>query len=83
MTEHVRSLEPHVDFALAEATDFLRGDVGYDGITGVMKLAHAAEGLGLDIEFHGPGPAPVHGGSARHKLLRDGPHSPARAGKSR
>jgi L-alanine-DL-glutamate epimerase-like enolase superfamily enzyme len=57
MTEHVRSLEPHVDFALAEATDFLRGDVGYDGITGVMKLAHAAEGLGLDIEFHGPGPA--------------------------
>jgi len=57
MTEHVRTLEPHVDFALAEATDFLRGDVGYDGITGVMKLAHAAEGLGLDIEFHGPGPA--------------------------
>ena len=57
MTEHVRSLDPHVEFALAEATDFLRGDVGYDGITGVMKLAHAAEGLGLDIEFHGPGPA--------------------------
>jgi L-alanine-DL-glutamate epimerase-like enolase superfamily enzyme len=57
MTEHVRSLEPHVDFALAEATDFLRGDVGYDGITGVMKLAHASEALGLDIEFHGPGPA--------------------------
>ncbi len=57
MTEHVRTLEPHVDFALAEATDYLRGDVGYDGITGVMKLAHAAEGLGLDIEFHGPGPA--------------------------
>jgi L-alanine-DL-glutamate epimerase-like enolase superfamily enzyme len=41
----------------AEATDFLCGDVGYDGITGVMKLAHAAEGLGLDIEFHDPGPA--------------------------
>jgi len=57
MTEHVRTLEPHVDFAIAEATDYLRGDVGYDGITGVMKLAHAAEGLGLDIEFHGPGPA--------------------------
>jgi len=57
MTEHVRSLEPHVDFALAEATDYLRGDVGYDGITGVMKLAHASEALGLDIEFHGPGPA--------------------------
>jgi L-alanine-DL-glutamate epimerase-like enolase superfamily enzyme len=57
MTEHVRSLEPHIDFALADATDYLRGDVGYDGITGVMKLAHASEALGLDIEFHGPGPA--------------------------
>jgi L-alanine-DL-glutamate epimerase-like enolase superfamily enzyme len=57
MTEHVRSLEPHIDFALADATDFVRGDVGYDGITGVMKLAHACEALGIDIEFHGPGPA--------------------------
>jgi L-alanine-DL-glutamate epimerase-like enolase superfamily enzyme len=59
-TEHVRTLEPHVDFALADATDYLRGDIGYDGITGVMKLAHAAEGLGLDIEMHGPGPAQRH-----------------------
>ena len=57
MTEHVRSLEPHIDFALADATDFVRGDVGYDGITGVMKLAHACEALGIDIELHGPGPA--------------------------
>lgn len=56
-TEHVRSLEPHIDFAVNEATDFVRGDVGYDGITGVMKVAHACEALGLDIEFHGPGPA--------------------------
>ena len=56
-TEHVRSLEPHIDFVIAEATDYVRGDVGYDGITGVMKLAHAAEALGIDIEFHGPGPA--------------------------
>jgi L-alanine-DL-glutamate epimerase-like enolase superfamily enzyme len=60
MTEHVRTLEPHVDFALADATDFIRGDIGYDGITGVMKLAHAAEGLGLDIEMHGCGPAIRH-----------------------
>src|SRR5262245_55661350 len=59
-TEHVRTLEPHVDFALADATDYLRGDLGYDGITGVMKLAHAAEGLGIDIEIHGPGPAARH-----------------------
>ena len=56
-TEHVRSLEPHIDFVVADATDYVRGDVGYDGITGVMKLAHAAESLGIDIEFHGPGPA--------------------------
>jgi L-alanine-DL-glutamate epimerase-like enolase superfamily enzyme len=56
-TEHVRSLEPHIDFLVNEATDFVRGDVGYDGITGAMKIAHAAEGLGVDIEFHGPGPA--------------------------
>ena len=57
MTEHIRGLEPHVDFMVAEATDFVRGDVMYEGITGAMKLAHAAEGLGLDIEFHSPGPA--------------------------
>ena len=25
-----------------------------------MKLAHACEALGLDIEFHGPGPAARH-----------------------
>jgi L-alanine-DL-glutamate epimerase-like enolase superfamily enzyme len=59
-TEHVRSLEPHVDFILADATDFVRGDVLYDGITGVMKLAHAAEGLGIDIEIHFTGPAQRH-----------------------
>ena len=57
ITEHIRTLEPRVDFVLADATDFLRGDVNYDGITGSMKLAHAAEGLGIDIEFHSPGPA--------------------------
>jgi L-alanine-DL-glutamate epimerase-like enolase superfamily enzyme len=57
MTEHVRTLEPHIDFALADATDFVRGDVWYDGVTGAMKLAHACEALGIDIEFHGPGPA--------------------------
>lgn len=56
-TEHVRSLEPHIDFLVNDATDFVRGDVGYDGITGAMKIAHACEGLGVDIEFHGPGPA--------------------------
>ena len=58
--EHVRSLEPHVDFILADATDFIRGDVIYDGITGTMKIAHAAEGLGIDIEYHTSGPAQRH-----------------------
>ena len=57
MCEHVRSLEPRMDFILADATDFVRGDVNYDGITGTMKLARAAESVGVDIEFHTPGPA--------------------------
>ncbi len=52
-TEHVRGLEPHVDFIVAEGTDFVRGDAHYDsGITGVMKICHAAEGFGLDVELH-------------------------------
>ena len=46
-----------MDFVLADATDFVRGDVTHDGITGSMKLARAAEALGIDIEFHSPGPA--------------------------
>jgi L-alanine-DL-glutamate epimerase-like enolase superfamily enzyme len=58
--EHIRSLEPHVDLMIAKGTDFVRGDVIYDGITGTMKIAHAAEGLGLDIEYHGCGPAQRH-----------------------
>jgi len=53
-TEHIRGLEPHVDFIVAEGTDFVRGDAHYDGgITGVMKIAHAAEGFGIDCELHG------------------------------
>ena len=58
--EHIRTLEPHVDLIVAKGTDFIRGDVGYDGITGTIKIAHAAEGLGLDIEYHGCGPAQRH-----------------------
>ena len=54
-------VESHIDFALAEATDFLRADPDYDGgITGVMKIAHAAEGLGLDVELHLVGPCRRH-----------------------
>lgn len=56
--EHLRGLESHVDFVLADGTDFVRVDQDYDGgITGAMKIAHAAEGFGLDVEPHAPGPA--------------------------
>ncbi len=59
--EHVRGMELHVDQVLAEGTDFIRPDAEYDGgITGVMKLAHAAEGFGIDCEIHGTGPAHRH-----------------------
>jgi L-alanine-DL-glutamate epimerase-like enolase superfamily enzyme len=59
--EHVRGLEAHVDQIIAEGTDFVRADPDYDGgITGVMKIAHAAEGFGLDVEIHAAGPAQRH-----------------------
>ena len=61
MTEFLRMLEPHVDFAIAEGTDFLRADPDFDGgITGVMKIAHAGEGLGLDVEIHASNAARRH-----------------------
>lgn len=56
LTEHVRGLEAHADFAVADATDFVRADTGYDGITASMKIAHACEALGVDVEFHLTGP---------------------------
>jgi len=59
--EHVRGIEPKADFLIAEATDFLRVDPMYDcGITGAMKIAHIAEGFGVDAEVHAPGPAQRH-----------------------
>lgn len=60
-TEHIRGLESHTDFVANEATDFVRADPEYDGgITGAMKVAHVAEGFGLDVEYHAPGPAQRH-----------------------
>jgi len=60
-TEHVFGLEHHVDFIVNGGTDFVRSGVYEDGgITGVMKVAHAAEGFGLDVELHGGGLAHRH-----------------------
>ena len=60
-TEHIRGLEEHVNFIQSGATDIVRVDPAYDGgITGAMKIAHAAEGFGLDCEVHAPGPAQRH-----------------------
>jgi L-alanine-DL-glutamate epimerase-like enolase superfamily enzyme len=60
-TEHIRGLEIHTDFIANGATDFVRADPEYDaGITGAMKVARVAEGFGLDIEYHAPGPAQRH-----------------------
>lgn len=61
MTEHVRGIEPKADFAIAGATDILRADPEYDlGITGVMKIAHFSESIGMDVEIHACGPAHRH-----------------------
>jgi len=60
-TEHIRFLEQHVDFIVADATDYVRAGAHEDGgVTGAMKIAHAAEGFGLDVELHGPGPVHRH-----------------------
>jgi L-alanine-DL-glutamate epimerase-like enolase superfamily enzyme len=60
-TEHIRLLEQHVDFIVADATDFVRAGAHEDGgITGAMKIAAASEGFGLDVELHGPGPVHRH-----------------------
>ncbi len=60
-TEHIFGLEQHVDFIINDGTDFVRTGTYEDGgITGAMKVAHAAEGFGLDVEFHGGGLAHRH-----------------------
>ena len=60
-TEHIRLLEQHVDFIVADATDYVRAGAHEDGgITGTMKIAAASEGFGLDVELHGPGPVHRH-----------------------
>ncbi len=58
--EKVKTVEQRMDMILQGATDLIRGDVGMQGLTGTMKLAHAAESVGIDIEPHGSGPAQLH-----------------------
>ncbi len=62
MGERLRGLEPHVDMIVADATDYVRVDISLDGgITGALKIAHAAQGFGLDAEIHcGYAPADRH-----------------------
>jgi L-alanine-DL-glutamate epimerase-like enolase superfamily enzyme len=58
--EKVQTVEQRMDFILQKATDFIRADVGFHGITGSLKLAHAAESVGVDIEPHTAGPENLH-----------------------
>lgn len=58
VSEHVRGLEQKASFLLAGGCDMIHADPEYDmGITGVMKIAHFCEALGLDIQLHAAGPA--------------------------
>jgi L-alanine-DL-glutamate epimerase-like enolase superfamily enzyme len=50
--EHARGLEQRMNLLTAGATNFVRGDVLQEGITSSIKLLHAAEALGIDVEFH-------------------------------
>ena len=61
VTEHIHTPEVSTDLLLNGATDFARPDPDYDcGITGSMKIATAAEALGMDTEVHACGPAMRH-----------------------
>jgi L-alanine-DL-glutamate epimerase-like enolase superfamily enzyme len=60
MGEKVRTIEERMGFILQGATDFVRADVRLHGLTGSLKLAHAAESVGLDIEPHTAGPEMLH-----------------------
>ena len=60
MGEKVRTIEERMGFILQGATDFVRADVRLHGLTGSLKLAHAAETVGMDIEPHTAGPEMLH-----------------------
>jgi L-alanine-DL-glutamate epimerase-like enolase superfamily enzyme len=56
MGEQVSTVEQRMDMVLQKATDIVRIDVNRHGLTGSLKLAHAAEMVGLDCEPHRAGP---------------------------
>ena len=58
--EKVATIEQRMDLILQKATDYVRGDVRINGLTGTLKLAHAAESVGIDIEPHTAGPEMLH-----------------------
>jgi L-alanine-DL-glutamate epimerase-like enolase superfamily enzyme len=58
--EQVATVEQRMALVLEKATDFVRADLGRHGLTGSLKLAHAAESVGIDIEPHRSGPAELH-----------------------
>jgi L-alanine-DL-glutamate epimerase-like enolase superfamily enzyme len=58
--EQVSTIAERMALILAKATDFTRADIGRHGLTGALKLAHAAETVGIDIEPHRSGPAALH-----------------------
>jgi L-alanine-DL-glutamate epimerase-like enolase superfamily enzyme len=60
MGEKILTFQERMNMILSDATDMIRGDAPLDGITGTLKLAHAAESVGMDIELHGGGPPHRH-----------------------
>lgn len=62
--ETLSGISSKMNLLISGATDFIRGQVHKEGITGTMKLAAAAESIGADIEIHGSGPAQRHAMSA-------------------
>jgi L-alanine-DL-glutamate epimerase-like enolase superfamily enzyme len=58
VSEQIRGLEQKANFLLGGGCDMIHADPEYDmGITGVMKIAHLCEALGVDIQLHACGPA--------------------------
>jgi L-alanine-DL-glutamate epimerase-like enolase superfamily enzyme len=67
ITEHVHNPELKLALLQSGATDILRADPDYDGgITGSLKVALAAQALGVDMEVHACGPAMRHLMAALH-----------------